>query len=82
MHDLSFSDGLKMIVMVKSKSENKQRREIARKTWCTNPYPSHMHVATVFVVGRGEDYTNENMLRKEGEIYGDLLQIDLTEKYT
>ena len=71
-----------MLFIVKSSPIHTTRRDVIRKTWGAVKVVDGLLLNTIFVVGNvGKNQPIQDMLFKENEYYGDMLQIDAFEGY-
>ncbi|XP_039260576.2 beta-1,3-galactosyltransferase brn-like [Styela clava] len=71
-----------MIVFVKSHTSHRSRRMLARMSWASFEYVDGIRIETIFIVGKAENQIEQSQLEDENKKYGDLLQINIEEKYS
>ena len=69
-----------MITFVKSTAFNSDRRDIIRRTWGSVKCLDGAQFHTIFVIGKSPEATQVSIIQ-ESKKYGDILQIDVSDKY-
>lgn len=71
-----------MLFIVKTSPLHTTRRDVIRKTWGAVKVVDGLLLNTIFVVGNvGSNQAVQNMLEKESQVHGDMLQSDALEGY-
>ncbi len=72
---------LQYIIYVHSAPGNIERRKILRSTWASNTLFKDKRTATVFMVGTPKDRKDQDIIDREFDQYGDIVQGDFVEHY-
>jgi len=77
------SDASKYFVtfLIKSAIKNGIRRNLIRETWGSVESIDRQRFGVVFMIGKSEDKNYEKILRKENNLFGDILQSDVSDSY-
>ena len=71
-----------MVIVVKSAAENFMKRELLRRTWASLTYVNGVQFTTVFVTGTKQvDNQKQLLIDEEQSRYGDILQLNISDKY-
>ena len=75
-----------VLMMVMSVPANRSRRNLLRRTWCSNLDDVMVNgkignMKHIFVVGRTNSVQEQLKLEEEASVYGDILQDDFVESY-
>ena len=72
----------RIFFVVKSAAGNVVNREILRRTWASMRYIDGYKIATIFVIGKIDvDPKAQIFLNEEYNRYGDILQLNISDKY-
>ena len=72
---------VELVVIVISGIRNFLRRMGIRNTWGSDVHERLTEVRLLFLVGRSSDAQFQPQIKKESELFGDILQVDLEDKY-
>lgn len=75
------ADRWSMLTIVKSKFENRDRRKTIRQTWGGIKYLDGVRLETIFLLGATVNEDQQREIVKENQLFGDLLQVDMTDSY-
>ncbi|UMM28845.1 hypothetical protein L5515_011499 [Caenorhabditis briggsae] len=75
------SDALKLMILIKSSSKNRQMRESVRRTWGSYRVVDEVQVMSVFIVGRVESSEVMKKIDEESEKNRDMLIISAIDSY-
>ena len=70
-----------LLLVVTSKTNNFRKRDILRRTWCTDLNVHFGSVRHVFLLGNATSKQEQKAIDKEAERYGDILQDDFKDAY-
>ena len=65
-----------MVTFIKSAADNRKRRILIRKTWASVRYTKSARLLYAFVIGRPDSNETFSLVKRESEIFGDILMYD------
>ena len=70
-----------MIVLVKTAPQNIKLRNVLRRSWGSVQSIRRTKFATIFLLGQASSNKKNDLLKKENNLFGDMLQCQFTDKY-
>ncbi|KAL8586776.1 hypothetical protein ACOMHN_061289 [Nucella lapillus] len=72
---------VEVIMMILTTHDAVEKRDAIRHTWASVTRNNTAHVRHVFVLGRSKSEAHMQQVRKEGEVYGDVIMYDFVDSY-